>query len=196
MEELFTPHRSRKIIKSFEAKALKRRTYAMVVADILTSRFGSISFFFFNAAFFALWIVINSNIIPGIVAFDPFPFIFLTMVVSLEAIFLSIIVLMSQSRQGYISSLRDELMLQVNLISEREVTKILQLVTELHEHHKVRRENDAELMAMLKSLNTSYIEKKLEEQMRTEQSPSIASVLARPLKKLTHPVAPKKKHQV
>lgn len=110
------------------------------------------------------------------------------MVVSLEAIFLSIIILMSQNHQGYISSFREELQLQVNLIEEREVTKILQLVTELHEHHKIRRENDPELMAMLKALNTSYIEKKLEEQMRIEQSPSIASVVARPIAKLSRVV--------
>ncbi len=160
----------------------------MLVADVLTTKFGSISFLFANLVVFTAWITINSGVLPWVPIFDPFPFILLTMVVSLEAIVLSIIVLMSQSRQGHVSSLRDELQLQVNLIAEREVTKILQLLTELHHHHGIQRESDPELQLMLKSINTSYIEKKLEEQLRVEQTPSVVQVLTKPIEKISQKV--------
>ena len=177
---------TRQIIKSFEAKALKKRALIFRLADLLTKYFGTPQFLIYNLAIFVVWIGFNSRLIPGIEPFDPFPFILLTMTVSLEAIVLTIIVLMSQNRQSIIATLRDELQLQVNLITERELTKALQLLVDLHEHHKVDRPNDPELNMMLKSINTSYIEKKLEEQLATDQ-PHLHTLITNPLqRKPTH----------
>lgn len=171
---------TRQIIRSFEAKAMKKRPWAVRIADRLTSSFGSMSFLFGNVAFFAGWVVINQGYFrPAIEPFDPFPYILLTMVVSLEAIMLTVIVLMSQNRQGYISSVRDELILQTNLIAERELTKALQLLAGVKGAH------DSELEAMLKTTDISYIERKLEEQLQPPPPKTlqkIVSVMQTPIK--------------
>jgi uncharacterized membrane protein len=100
--------RRRQFFKSFEAKSLKSRSFLTQVADDLTEAFGSTTFLFLNALFFIAWIILNAGIIPDLPAFDPFPYGLLTMAVSLEAIFLSIFVLVSQNRSSYISSIREE----------------------------------------------------------------------------------------
>ena len=79
-------------IKSVKGRADKRRKLSERVADALTLGFGSMVFLILNVVWFIVWIVINVGLIPSIEPFDPFPFGFLTMVVSLEAIALAIIV--------------------------------------------------------------------------------------------------------
>jgi len=177
--------RSRQIIRSFEAKTLKKRSFSVKVADRLTSAFGTIFFLFFNLIMFTAWIVINSGKIPGIAIFDPFPFTLLTMVVSLEAIALSIIVLMSQNRQSQITNLRDELQLQVNLITEKEITKVLQLLKQMTKTNEGKI-TDSELEEMIKVVDTSYIERKLEEQL-VEKPDSIVKEVAKEVEKTFSP---------
>lgn len=164
MSETLHKRKTRYIIESFEAKALKKRPLTIKLADKLTTSFGSISFLIVNLIFFAVWILINTGKLPLVPIFDPFPFTFLTMTVSLEAIILSVVVLMSQNRQGQISSLRDELQLQVNLITEKEITKVLQLLKMILNKNEAEI-SDLELEDMLKEVDTSYIERKLEEQL-------------------------------
>lgn len=156
---------SHNIIVSLESKEQKNRPFSIKIADWLTSSFGSIWFLVGNFLFFVIWIGANTGHIQGIPAFDPYPFTFLTMVVSLEAIFLSIIVLMSQSRQSYISTLREELDMQVNLIAEREISKALQLIKLLMVHQKMDIK-DPELDEMVKQTDISYIERQLELQLK------------------------------
>lgn len=156
---------SHNIIVSLEAKEQRNRPLSIKIADWLTSSFGSIWFLVGNCLFFVIWIGANTGHIQGIPSFDPYPFTFLTMVVSLEAIFLSIIVLMSQSRQSYISTLREELDMQVNLIAEREISKALELLKLILQHQKIGFD-DAELNEMIKKTDISYIERQLETQLK------------------------------
>lgn len=156
--------RRRRFVHSYEAKALSQRTVWEKFADYITGWSGSIPFLVINVYFFALWIILNIDIIPGIVAFDPFPFGLLTMIVSLEAIILSVFVLLSQNRSSHRDLIRDELQLQVNLISEEEITKSLQLLAEIREQLGIKKE-DPELTRMLERINTSYIERTLEKQI-------------------------------
>ncbi|CAN5207068.1 hypothetical protein BH11PAT1_BH11PAT1_6540 [soil metagenome] len=156
--------RRRRIIRSFEAKALSHRSVADKFSDFVTDFSGSITFLLLHVVWFAFWISINQGVIPGMKPFDPFPFGLLTMVVSLEAIVLSVFVLLSQNRDAHISKLRDELQLQVNLISEEEITKILELLHEMREKMGIKRE-DKELEKMLERIDTSYIERSLQKQM-------------------------------
>ncbi len=165
----------RRIIKSFEARVMKRRPLVIRVADQLTSYFGSLEFLFANGLLFVIWIILNSGKVPGFVPFDPYPFTFLIMLVSLEAIFLTTIVLMSQNRQSFITSLRDELDMQVNILTEREITKALELLIALHRQLDLDEINDPELVSMLKATNISYIERKLEEQLKSE-APSVTPI--------------------
>lgn len=96
-------------------------TRAEQLADWLTSVASSIPFAYGNAAFFTTWIVLNSNIIPGLRPFDPFPFGLLTMAVSLEAIFLSLFVLISQNRSAARDKIRNDIEYEVNLRAEKEI---------------------------------------------------------------------------
>jgi len=117
-----------------------------------------------NALVFIVWILINTGKVQGIAPFDPFPFSMLTTVVSLEAIILTVIVLMSQNRSSLISSMREEIDIQVNLIAEREITKILKLLNELLKVKGIKLE-DKELDEMLKEIDASYLERKLEDEL-------------------------------
>jgi uncharacterized membrane protein len=132
--------------------------------DRLNSIAGSTPFLMVHVVWFAIWILWNTGFL-GLRKFDPYPFGFLTMVVSLEAIFLSIFVLMAQQRESAIAELREELSLQVSLRVEQEVTKTLQLVAGLYTRMGHRVSDDPELHHMLQPLDVKGIERDLLEQI-------------------------------
>ena len=95
--------------------------------------------------------------------------------VSIEAIILAVIVLMSQNRENQRDILRQELGLQVELISEKEITKILSLLKEILDEQK-KTKSDPELEEMTKEIDAGYIERKLEEQLeKAEEDDHIRS---------------------
>ena len=152
-------------IKSVKGRADEKRKLSERIADALTLGFGSMAFLVLNVVWFIVWIVINVGLIPGIEPFDPFPFGFLTMVVSLEAIALAIIVLMSQNRTAKIADLREEVDLQVDMMAEQELTKLLQLVTMLAEKQGIDLRHDEELQEMVQPSDHSQIEQALEQEV-------------------------------
>lgn len=156
--------RSRQIIKSFKAESLKNRPLPIKIADALTTKFGTLGFLIINLTLFIVWVLANSGKIPGIPIFDPYPYVLLITTVSLEAIVLAIIVLISQNREGYINTMRDELQLQVNLLTEREITKVLVLLRQLLRKNDLKI-SDAELDEMLLDIDTSHIERQLKKQI-------------------------------
>ena len=93
-------------------------------SDMLTAVAGDIRFVYFSGFWFFTWIVLNTHLIPGVEAFDPFPFGLLTMVVSLEAIFLSLFVLISQNRQTARDKIRNDIEYAVNLKAEVEIREL------------------------------------------------------------------------
>ena len=103
------------------------------VADFLTEQFGTLWFLLFNAAFFLGWIEWNLGWF-GLPIFDPFPFSLLTMAVSLEAIFLAIIVLISQNRQSKIADIRQQIDFEVDVRAEAEINKILHKLDDIPGH--------------------------------------------------------------
>jgi len=155
----------RKIFKSIKAKADSRRTAVEKIADWMTSHFGSMTFLILNALFFLFWILINTGQIPGIAPFDVFPFSLLTMVVSLEAIFLAIFVLISQNRGSKVDDLRAETHLQLNLIAEREITKMMKMTALLLEKQGVDLSEDPELKKLLRPISEEEIEEKLKKEI-------------------------------
>lgn len=157
--------RRRRVIKSFKAKADAKRTPAEKFADLLTAKFGSVAFLTINFIWFAVWIVINVGWVPSIEPFDPFPFGLLTMVVSLEAIGLAIIVLISQNREARISELREEIELQLNTVAEGELTKLINLMAILLEKNGVNIEDDPELRRMLRPIDSDEIAAQLEKEL-------------------------------
>lgn len=170
--------RRRQFYRSFEAQALRQRSFFMRFADDLTNAFSSVTFLFVNAIWFTAWILINVGLVPDVTPFDPFPFGLLTMIVSLEAIILAIIILVSQGRQSYVTSVREELHMQVNLIAEEEITKALKMLAEIREKMGVK-ENDPELAEMIERINTSYIERSLVHQIEKANAPFAKKVAAR-----------------
>lgn len=130
-------------------------------ADFLTDSFGTIAFFNINAVLFIGWLLVNANIIPGFTAFDPYPFGMLTMVVSLEAIFLSIIVLISQNRAAKIADLREEIDLQVNVAAEQEITQILSMLEGIEKKLSIKELHAADLARMKEVLDLVSLEKKV-----------------------------------
>lgn len=155
--------RRRKAIKSFKAKADAKRSRTEKFADLLTAKFGTITFLTLNFIWFISWIVINTGMTP-IEPFDPFPFGLLTMIVSLEAIGLAIIVLISQNREARISELREEIELQMSTISEGEVTKIIGLMAILLEKQGVKID-DPEVEKMLKPIDSAEMIRQLEQEL-------------------------------
>jgi uncharacterized membrane protein len=110
------------------------------VADRITAFAGSMRFVYLHTAWFSLWILVNLGLVAAALGglrapFDPFPFGLLTMIVSLEAIFLSTFVLISQNRQAAVADHRAELDYQVNCRSEAEIAKLTALVEALVAHH-------------------------------------------------------------
>ena len=99
-------------------------TTVQKIADWIAAFSGSLPFLTINALLFCLWILFNMNVIPGIPAFDPYPFGLLTMWVSLEAIFLSIFVLISQNRQAEKDHVRSDIEYDVNLKAELEIANL------------------------------------------------------------------------
>jgi uncharacterized membrane protein len=96
------------------------------LADKVSTFCGSTRFLWVHVLWFAAWI--GGNVSLGARAFDPYPFTFLILIVSLEAIFLSSFILVSQNRASRVSERRNQLDLQINLLTEQENTKMLQML--------------------------------------------------------------------
>src|SRR4029453_16542232 len=122
----------------WERAALHERSPAELVSDRIIRISGTGRMLVLHLIWFVAWIVANVGLIPGITAFDPFPFPLLTMVVSLEAIFLSLLVLASENRQTHHSVKRANLDLQVDMLAEREMTAVLILLNDMAKHLKVK----------------------------------------------------------
>jgi uncharacterized membrane protein len=108
-----------------------KRTTVQKVADWIAEFSGSISFLVIHIVLFTAWIVVNLGWVPGVPVFDPFPYGLLTMAVSLEAIFLSVFVLLSQNRQAAKDRIRADIEYDVNLKAELEVAHLHEMVDHL-----------------------------------------------------------------
>ncbi len=97
------------------------------IADAITSFSGRMTFAYVHILWFGIWIMLNTGRF-GLRVFDPFPYGLLTMVVSLEAIFLSTFVLISQNRLSAEAEYRADLDLHIGLLTEHELTRVLQML--------------------------------------------------------------------
>lgn len=150
--------------RAIKARHSDERSRMEIIATWLTEFASSTGFFVFHVLAFSIWMVWNLGFM-GLPPFDPFPYGLLTMIVSLEAIFLSIFVLMTQGRESAIGELREELTLQVNLRIEEEVTKTLHLVAGLYTRLGHTIGEDPELREMLRPLDPESIEREVTEQI-------------------------------
>ena len=114
-------------VAHLERRFLRERTWLDHIADAIGGFTGSIYFVLLHVVWIAIWFLINTGHFFGVREFDPYPFILLAMIVSVEAVLLSTFVLMKQNRMAQRVDQRDHLNLQVDLLAEEEITKILQL---------------------------------------------------------------------
>jgi len=123
-----------KEIKTWELGTLHSRSPVEQLSDWIAAKAASAPSMLGHVVWFVAWIAINLGWIPGITPFDRFPFPFLTLTVSLEAIFLALFVLASQNRLARQADRRSHLDLQIDLLAEREMTAVLRLLRDIAKH--------------------------------------------------------------
>jgi uncharacterized membrane protein len=111
-----------------EQEFLEKRTLSERAGDGVAALAGSLVFVLIHALLVLTWILINVEGVRWVPRFDPYPFSLLGVIVSVEAVVLSSFILMRQNRMSKRAEQRDHLNLQVDLISEKEITKLLQMV--------------------------------------------------------------------
>jgi uncharacterized membrane protein len=144
----------------------KARTRQERVADAITRFTGSLRFIYLHVVIIGLWIVINLGWIPFIPRFDR-SFVILAMVASVEAIFLSTFVLITQNRMSAIAERRADLDLQVSLLAEHEVTRVLRLLTRVADKLGLEESHNPELEELSRDVPP---EKVLETMEKSEQT--------------------------
>jgi uncharacterized membrane protein len=114
------------------------------IAEAITRFTGSMRFVYLHLGFFGCWVVANLGWVPGVAAWDP-SFVVLAMIASVEAIFLSTFVLISQNRMATAADKRADLDLQISLLAEHEVTRLIRLVSDIAARMGVKTEADVNL---------------------------------------------------
>jgi uncharacterized membrane protein len=149
-------------ITQLEQAFEQQRTTVDVISDVVTRFTGSIRFILAHAVVFTAWILLNTLVLPESDRFDPYPFGFLGLVVSLEAIFLSTFVLMSQNRQNRMADQWAHVDLQVSLLAEQETTKMLQMLQRIYDYLGLEKEarHDRELKELAEA---TQVERLVEE---------------------------------
>lgn len=150
------------LTESFHSNVHFERGWTDILADWLTKKFGTVSFLIANGIFFLAWIAINLGIL-GVDAFDPFPFGLLTMAVSLEAIFLSVVVLISQNRQSRIADIRQQMDFEIDVRAEEEITKMLGILDQLRKAAGIHK-SDPEIGQMMKGVDFREMQRQAEQE--------------------------------
>jgi uncharacterized membrane protein len=156
-------------IAQLEHDALGRRTATERVSDVMTKLVGNLGFLLAHLLLICGWSLLNLHVIPGLKAFDPFPFGILALVVSSESVFLTIFVLISQSRMVRQSERRSHLDLQVGMLSEQELTTILQMLQKLCQHVGVNVDSSKqEVQSFSKTTDVHKLASELEDKLPEE----------------------------
>ncbi|GGB79428.1 DUF1003 domain-containing protein [Dyadobacter sediminis] len=133
----------------------RQKTWKDRIADTITSFTGSMQFVYIHLVIFSIWIIWNLEWL-GLKPFDP-SFVVLAMFASVEAIFLSTFVLISQNRMNAQADKRADLNLQVNLLAEHEITRLIQLVTAMAKKMDIAEANDAEIDFLAKDVQPEKV---------------------------------------
>ena len=136
--------RNIRTIIHLRTKAARERNLQGRIADLITSFSGRMIFVYVHIVWFGIWILLNTGRF-GVRAFDPFPYGLLTMIVSLEAIFLSTFVLISQNRMGEETERRADLDLHIGLLTEHELTRVLQMLDAIQDKLNIVDHKNSEL---------------------------------------------------
>ena len=169
MRTVSTTQHNIKQISELEKDDLARRSISERIGDAIAAGAGQMWFIVVHAIWFTIWMCLNSKAVPGMPSFDPFPFALLTMIVSLEAIFLSLFILMSQNRSSRQADRRNHLDLQINLLSEDENTKMLQMLQAICAHHGLAIGKDPEIAELAKRTEPQQVLKELKDNLPSSE---------------------------
>jgi uncharacterized membrane protein len=148
-------------ILQLEEAAKANRSSADRIADLIAAFCGSMTFVWVHVIWFGVWVFANTLL--GIEPFDPFPFTFLTLIVSLEAIFLSTFILISQNHETRLSERRNQLDLQINLLTEQENTKMLRMLERIAEKVGANTDDDPSLQVLDQATNPEKLVEQIEQ---------------------------------
>jgi uncharacterized membrane protein len=153
-------------ISKLEEAQREQRTPTDRIADVIAKFCGSMTFVWVHVVWFGVWI--GYNLLPGVKHIDPFPFTFLTLVVSLEAIFLSTFILISQNHDTRISERRNHLDLQINLLTEQENTMMINMLRAIAEKVGVDLSNDSMVEVMGEEVQPDRLVQQIEQHEEKE----------------------------
>ena len=156
-------------LHTLKQKTRAHSTLSERIADFFTRFGGDMRFVYLHTAWFTVWVLWNVGFVPGLAPFDPFPFGLLTMIVSLEAIFLSTFVLISQNREQKINAIRDEIDTQINLYQEQEITQILRIVHRIEKHLSLTDTDEQSVRMMEMFVNPDDLFRQIEEMVLREK---------------------------
>jgi uncharacterized membrane protein len=156
-------------IAKLEHDALDRRTLTERASDVITKLVGNVGFLLAQLLLITGWCLVNLHVIPGLKVFDPFPFGVLALVVSSESVFLMTFVLISQSRMARQAERRSHLDLQVGMLSEQELTTVLQMLQKLCQHMGVNVDSSKqEVQSFSKTTDVHKLASELEDKLPEE----------------------------
>ncbi len=157
------------LIARHEQEFLAKRSRTERIADGIAAFVGSLPFVVFHLSLFVLWISVNTISIGGIHHFDPYPFSLLGTCVALEGIVLASLILIRQARMSKRSEERDHLMLQILMLSEKEITAVLRMDRQIAGEMGLRQvANDAEVVALSQQTSIEDVAQALEESLPSE----------------------------
>jgi uncharacterized membrane protein len=153
-------------IAKLEEDALRSRSGTERASDAITKFIGSVAFLVLHIIFVGGWALINLGFVWGVKPFDPFPFGVLSVVVSSEAVFLTIFVLISQNRMARQAEKRAHLDLQVGMLAEQELTTLLQMQQKICQHLGVSvLEEKKEMKDFAKATDVHELARELDQQL-------------------------------
>ncbi len=156
-------------VSRLEYDALRARSLAERLSDVLTKAIGSLASITFHIVWFTTWILINSGLVPGVGPFDPFPFGILTLIVSTEGVLLALTILISQNRMTRQADRRAHLDLQIGLLAEQEATLMLHLLQRVVRHLGLPEDSsEAEANKLIRRTDLNAMMRSLEEKLPKE----------------------------
>lgn len=154
------------VVARLEQQFLDQRTFVERLGDTIADFVGTMSFVLLHLVGCAVWIALNLGVVPVIKPFDPFPFVLFTLIVSFEGVLMSTFVLMKQNRMSRRADQRDHLNLQIDLLAEKEITKILELQRMLCAKLGIdAAERDAEAQQLSRHTAVEDLAKELEQKL-------------------------------
>ncbi|MCI0458156.1 MAG: DUF1003 domain-containing protein [Gemmataceae bacterium] len=166
-------------ITQLEQEFADQRTPLDRVSDAITSFAGSLRFILAHAGIFLLWVVVNTPWVLGRYSFDPYPYVFLNLVLAAEAVFLGTFVLMSQNRQNRQAERRASLDLQIGLLAEQETTKTLQMLSRICDRLGLEEvAHDRELQQMIQTTHVQTLAQELQKANDAGETSAAAEPMA------------------